>query len=179
MSLTELLLRPIEFEDLMLLKNYRNHPDIMRWCRQYRMLSYHDQQEWYRKINESDRVEMYAVCGRKETGDVDSKPVIIGVCGLTSIDLINRRAEFSLYIGKEHQNHGYARHALIELFKHGFNNLNLNLIWGETIEGNPAIKLFKKIGMFKEGTRRQFYYKDGRYKNAELYSITKDEFNEQ
>jgi RimJ/RimL family protein N-acetyltransferase len=101
-----------------------------------------------------------------------------GVCGLTSINFINRRAEFSCYIAPEFQGHGLSVPTLKTLFRHGFEDLNLNLIWGEVFEGNHALAIFKhKLGMVWEGRRRQFYWKEGRFWDADIVSITADEFN--
>jgi RimJ/RimL family protein N-acetyltransferase len=101
---------------------------------------------------------------------------IVGVAGLTSIDRLARRAEFSLYIGPEHHGEGYGRKALIALFTKGFRDLGLNLIWGESFDGNPAIRLFESLGMIREGTRRDFYFKDGRFIDAHLFSIRSTEW---
>ena len=100
----------------------------------------------------------------------------VGVCGLTDIDWINRRAEFSLYVAPEQHRKGLGHRALNLLFAEGFGTLNLNLIWGETFKGNPAAIMFLKAGMKKEGTRREFYYRNGIYTDAILYSIRRDEF---
>ena len=104
---------------------------------------------------------------------------LVGVCGLTDINLIHRRAEFSLYIFPEYHRRGYAKDALKALFRHGFDDLNLHSIWGETFDGNPALSLFTdKLGMVYEGTRRQFYFKNGKYVDAHIISLTKEEFYE-
>ena len=57
-------------------------------------------------------------------------------------------------------------------------NQNLNVIWGETFEGNHAYDMFLKLGMKHEGTRRQFYFKEGKHIDAHLVSITRQEFME-
>jgi RimJ/RimL family protein N-acetyltransferase len=101
---------------------------------------------------------------------------LVGVCGLTSIDLINQRAEFSLYIGPEYQGLGYGKAALLTLITHGFRVLNLNCIWGETFNKNPAAEMFEELGFKKEGTRRDFYFRDGRFINAHLYSLLRSEW---
>ena len=98
------------------------------------------------------------------------------MCGLTSIDYINSRAEFSLYIGHSYQRQGFAKDALKALLEVAFNEVNLNGVWGETFEGNHALNLFEKLGMKKEGTRRQFYFKGGKYIDAHLVSITREEW---
>jgi RimJ/RimL family protein N-acetyltransferase len=71
-----------------------------------------------------------------------------------------------------------AKKALKMLFKFGFDDLNLHLIWGETFDGNPACALFERIGMEKEGTRRDFYFKEGKFISCHLYSITSDQFDQ-
>jgi hypothetical protein len=96
---------------------------------------------------------------------------LVGVCGLTSIDWVNRRAEFSLYIDPDRQKDGLGKAALQTLLHHGFMTLGLNCIWGETFDLNPAAKLFEGLGFIKEGSRRDFYYRDGRFIDAHLYSL--------
>jgi RimJ/RimL family protein N-acetyltransferase len=103
--------------------------------------------------------------------------VLVGVCGFTDISHVNRRAEFSLYIGLEYQRMGYGIQALKTLFHHGYGDLNLKVIWGETLETNPALHCFEKLGMQIEGVRREFYYKDGEYLDAILISMTREEFS--
>jgi RimJ/RimL family protein N-acetyltransferase len=150
------------------LRAWRNNKSIWRWCRQCDLITERDQDNWHLSLSGSGKNRMYAI--KSASGK------LVGVCGLTDIDTIARRAEFSLYIGPEHQRCGHAENALKTLFKHGFQNLGLNLIWGETMDGNPALRLFKKIGMKVEGVRRDFYFKEGEFTNATLISIKRDEF---
>ena len=159
-------LRKIELSDLELLRTWRNSYNIRRFCRQVGLISKLDQDTWFKRQNDDPKIQMFVMD--------DNGP--LGVCGLTDIDLINKRAEFSLYIGPEHQKKGYGRKALEQLFRFGFYELNLQLIWGETFDNNTAYKLFEKIGMTKEGTRRNFYYKEGMFLGAHLNSITKGEW---
>jgi hypothetical protein len=81
-----------------------------------------------------------------------------------------------LYIGPEHQGQGLGEAALQALCDHGFNVLNLNSIWGEAFDGNPAIKMFERVGFKPEGRRRQFYFREGRYIDAILFSLLRDEY---
>ena len=149
------------------LRKWRNHHEIWRWCRQNDLISEHDQDAWYSRIISDSTIKMYTISDHAQ---------VVGVCGLTSIDLHNRRAEFSLYIGPEHQHKGHGRACLRSLLRHGFDNLGLNIIWGETFEGNHAYSMFESLGFLWEGTRRQFYYKAGNFVDAELYSVTREEF---
>ena len=166
---TKTSLISIDRSDLKKLREWRNCYSIWKWCRQFDVISELDQERWFEKINKSPDIRMYVITDKE-------KKLRVGVCGLTDIDHVNRRAEFSLYIAPEYQRNGYAKDALKTLFCHGFDNLNLHIIWGETMEGNKALGLFKKLGMKEEGFRRDFYFKDGNYIGATLVSIKNDEF---
>lgn len=160
-------LKRVERENLPKLMAWRNSYGIMCFCRQHKPISSLDQDAWFIKQNNNPATNMF---------EIHKDGNLVGVCGLTDIDLLYRRAEFSIYIGPEFQGKGYSREALDLLFDYGFNTLNLNLIWGETFSNNHAQHLFEKIGMKKEGVRRQFYFKDGRYIDCILYSILRDEW---
>lgn len=101
---------------------------------------------------------------------------LVGVCGLTDICPVNQRAEFSLYIFPEHHQQGYGSEALSCLLTHGFKNLNLNRIWGETFDQNPGAKVFERLGFRHEGKREEFYFREGRFIDAHLYSIGRKEW---
>ncbi len=146
----------------------RNDPRISRWCRQSDLISELDQEGWYEKQNDDAAISMYVIAGPSDTP--------VGVCGLTSIDLVSRRAEFSLYIDPEKQGSGFGKMALSMLLDKAFKDLNLNLVWGETFDENPALAIFEKLGFTKDGYRRDFYFKDGKYLGATLISITAAEW---
>lgn len=124
--------------------------------------------DWFYRQAKDQAIQMYEIHPH-EIGRV-------GVCGLTSINRLNRNAEFSLYIAPEYQKQGFATPALLTLFYHAFKNMNLKQIWGETFFDNPAQEIFRKIGMMEDGRRRQFYFKDGGYHDAILFSIMDHEF---
>lgn len=167
-------LRRIQRSDLEQLIKWRNNYQIFRWCRQSDVLSWEHHVRWFDNLLENEStISMYSI----EISD-DKKPLLVGVCGLTSIDRANQRAEFSLYVGPEFGGNDYGYEALMTLFYHAFWTLNLNSVWGETVGDNPAIKTFEKVGMVKEGERREFYYREGKFQNSHLYSVTRREFLE-
>lgn len=156
-------LRRIEEEDLPALFQWRNDYRVWRWCRQFEPLHHSKHMAWFQWQASDKSVSMFAVLDRE--GD------IVGVCGLTDIDQTNRRAEFSLYIDPDRGGQGYGKAALRTLFKHGFDRLGMNVIWGETFDENPAAHLFESVGMTIEGTRRDFYFREGKFVDAHLYSL--------
>lgn len=165
----QIKLDTIDEHDSETLRKWRNSPAIFTWCRQNDLLTESKHSAWMANFPKDERIKMYLI------RDQDSKP--IGVCGLTDIDLINQRAEFSLYIGPEFHGHGYGKQALQLLCHHGFNAYPLNVIWGESFSGNQAMKTFEEIGFKKEGVRRDFYFREGKHIDAVLFSIKKNEFS--
>jgi RimJ/RimL family protein N-acetyltransferase len=154
----------VQRSELPQLLEWRNDRRVWKWCRQNDLITPPQHEQWFETMSRDAAIRMYTIWDEKIQK-------VVGVCGLTSIDTLNQRAEFSCYIGPKHQRRAYASKALKTLFSHGFHNLNLNGIWGETYEGNPAGKLFESIGMEREGVRKEFYFRDGVFIDAILYSV--------
>lgn len=171
MEQVTLSLEALDSTDIGLIRSWRNNYEIWRWCRQVGPISDAEQVRWFNRQSEDPTIRMYKLAVRTE-----KEIKAVGVAGLTSIDQLNRRAEFSLYVCPEMQRHGLGKRFLSLLFAHGFDHLGLNVIWGETFDQNPAAKMFEKLGMLHEGTRRQFYWRDGRFIDAHLYSITAEDW---
>lgn len=96
---------------------WRNQYDIWKWCRQNDVLNIKNHVDWFDKIAKDPTIKMYSIH--------DTFCVPIGMCGLTDIDRLNQRAEFSLYIRPDYHNKGYGNKALKTLLSHGFINHNL------------------------------------------------------
>jgi len=165
-------LAPIARADLPQLLEWRNDYRIWAWTRQNDLLNEVEHAEWFERQAKDPTIRMYKLV-LKAGGATN----MVGVCGLTSIDYRNSRAEFSLFVAPFWHRKGIGRNGLQTLFTHGFTNLGLRTIWGETFDKNPAAKMFESLGMVKEGTRRGFYWKDGNYVDAHLYSVTREEFS--
>lgn len=149
---------------------WRNDESVRKWCRQNDLIDMDHHQSWFIKQSQDKSIKMYAIHLNETLGGS-----FIGVCGLTSIDLINQRAEFSLYIDPKQQSRGYGEDALKLLCHHGFKSYPLNIIWGESFDANPATKFFQKIGFKPDGTRREHYFRDGKFIDAHLFSLKRGE----
>ena len=167
----DLKLIPLDSTDVERIRSWRNDYRIWRWCRQSDLISDVEQRDWYTRQSLDPTIRMYGI-----GWSFEGKHELVGVCGLTSLDWLNRRAEFSLYTAPEHHGKGFGRAALRLLLLHAFGNLNLEQIWGEAIDGNPAIKTFEAMGFKRDGLRRRFYWKDGAPHDAVLFSILRREF---
>jgi UDP-4-amino-4,6-dideoxy-N-acetyl-beta-L-altrosamine N-acetyltransferase len=171
LSLPNVSLRRLSHEDAYDIFRWRNHPAIAKWCRQFDSLHWTGHWAWIEAQSKDKSMSMYAI-----EDDKEEKGKIVGVCGFTSIDLINRRAEFSLYIGNEYHGMGLGEAGLRALIKKGFLDYGFNSIWGETFDGNKAAKMFEKVGFKHDGTRRDFYFRAGNFIDAHLYSILRSEY---
>lgn len=171
----KVVLGPLSMASSSDLYHWRNDYNIWRYCRQSDLLTEGSHEKWYQgQLLGDHKNKMYSIIFQDIDNQVNHA---IGVCGLTSIDICNRNAEFSLYIASKFQKSGFGKAALITLISHGFYNLNLENIWGESFEFNPARNMFKNIGMQEDGRRRNFYYKEGKYIDAYLYSILRKEWD--
>ena len=104
----------------------------------------------------------------------------IGLIGLYDFNQRHRRATWkSLRIIPEYQGKGIAMEASLMLLDYGFNTLNLHKITSDSFEENSSIlKLLEKLGFKREGVLIEHYFHQGKYKNAVIHSVQREEFNE-
>lgn len=145
---------------------WRNDPEVYRTCRQDGLITSGENKAYWENHRKDSR--MYFI-------ERDSWNV--GVCGLTSLDHKNQKAEFSLYIARDYRGKGLAKAALYTLLCHGFFDLNLNRIWGEMFSGNPAESIFRGLGMQKEGLLKETYFKEGKFIDSVIFAIRRDKWN--
>lgn len=102
----------------------------------------------------------------------------IGNISLQSISLLDRTAEVAFLFGEKHYwGKGYAFSAASWIIEHGFNQLNLNRIYCGTASTNLAMqKLAEKLGMLKEGCRRQALYLNGDYADIIEFGLLRSEW---
>ena len=103
---------------------------------------------------------------------------LIGNCGLSNIDNIDRTATVGIFIGdSDNQNKGYGSEALRVLLNYGFGVLNLNNIDLKVFDFNErAINCYKKVGFKEYGRRHKSYYVNNDYHDTIFMEILKDDF---
>ncbi len=129
--------------------------------------------EWFKSYYDELNIEnkvVWAICERKAGH--------IGNISLSNISFINRNAELSIIIGnKSHWGKLVGFKAARKIIFHGFNKLNLKKIYLGTASSNKGmISLAKKIGMKKEGLRRNHIFLNGNWYDCEEFGILRDEF---
>jgi len=131
------------------------------------------EERWYDKILTSNIPT--TVFGIEHEAD----QALIGISVLKNINLINRSAEFALYIGDEdYQGKGLAKLATIDTLRFGFDQLNLNRIALNVLQNNEkAIGLYENLGFIQEGELRESIFKNGKIQNEYIFALLKSEFN--
>ena len=164
-----LTFRPIEREDLRQLQIWRNLPEIRNRCREYRLLSMENQINWFESLADDKSVCMFAV---------EFEDHLIGVCGLTGINWVNRGAELSIYIGPDAvRRTGHGKETVKKLLEIAFTELNLNRVWLECYQFNqPGLRLFESCGFISEGVLREHVFKNGWYVSSVMMGILKSEW---
>ena len=170
-------LTPVSKDSLEKLRKWRNSPEVRKYFREHRGINEDMQLRWYENkvLSNPDQYDFEIRIGSAES----SRGTLIGHCGLNYVDWINRRAEFTIYIGhKSYKGRGHGKDALSTLLKYGFMTLNLNKIQCEVFTNNKgAIKLYKKLGFVEEGIMREHQYDDGEYIDSMFMSILKSEWS--
>jgi len=154
----------MEAGDLEWVRFQRNRPECRKWFRQPNLLTENEQAEWFH----DNEMQSYVVVNGGEN---------IGVVSLSHLDHIARKCEFSIMIIPEHRGRGYGKMALYELLDHAFNDLNMNQVYSDVFEHNEALTKYVDWGFKIYGLLPNWYWKDGKYINSTIISITKDEYN--
>lgn len=102
---------------------------------------------------------------------------LIGCFALKNLDKTHQHAELECWIGAPWQRQGYATEAAKAVLAFGFEQLNLNRIYGYYLISEPnAATLLEKLGLQQEGIMRQAVHKKSGYKDLGIFAILADEY---
>jgi len=101
----------------------------------------------------------------------------IGQIAYFLVDSKNHFAEIEYCIGADFQCKGYATEATKAVIAYGFNNINLHKVQICTKTINyPSKRVIEKCGFTYEGTLRDYFYMNGKYKGRLYFSILREEY---
>lgn len=153
----------MERGDLDWVRKERNRPECRDWFRQDHPITVEEQQKWF------DTTDMKSFV-------ISENCSLVGVVSLSHLDFSARKCEFSIMVVPEHRGKGYGRKALKDLLNHAFNDLNMRQVYSDVFDYNPALPLYDAIGFKRYGTLPNWYYKNGKYINSVIISISKDDY---
>ena len=166
-------LEPVEEKHIYWLRNQRNKPDVMDFCRQPFMLNEINQQDWLKDCSRNRTMVPFIVVD----DDLASGNTWVGYAALSHIDWVNHHAEISYFTAPEFRDKGYAQEGIYLFLEYAFNTLNLNKIHSETFKFNEReIEFMKSLGFQVTGDRRDQYFKRGQYHDSVIIEILRPEF---
>ncbi len=102
---------------------------------------------------------------------------IIGTIGFNNFTP-NHRANLGYDLQFEFWNQGYITEVLRAVIKYGFQELTINRIEAEVMQGNVASeKVLTKLGFAKEGILRQWMLWNEKHYDMTMYSLLQSEFD--
>lgn len=89
----------------------------------------------------------------------------------------DRRAELGYWIAASSWKHGFATEACRAALAFGFGELELARVYAQVIVDNAAsMRVLEKLGMVREGVKRQHIIKAGKPRDVVIYGLLRDEW---
>ena len=124
------------------------------------------QSDYYEYISTSKTDIVFAIIEK-------SNDKHIGNIGIHNIDYIHRRCEIGIIIGEiDYQGKGIAKLCINQVKNYIFDTLNLRRITVFIMHENIAsIKSFESCGFAKEGTMKEYFFKNGDYLDNNIFGL--------
>ena len=166
-------LRPAERNDLAIFVRWLNDAETASFISRRGPISMGAQEQWYEKLLETQGKDRWHFVMCLLDG---GQP--IGVIELFHLDEVDGSAGAGIVIGeKSLWGRGYGTDAFNALLDFGFGELRLERVWLEVNDDNVRAKRsYEKCGFKLEGTQRHAMYRDGRYRDIDLMSVLRDEW---
>ena len=170
----KVILRAIEQGDLVLLHQWANDPvtqDIMGGVHFPSSLDWH--YKWFQNLKDDHLNQRFAIQSPDEG--------FIGLSTLINIDWRNNHAWHGIMLGdKDIRGKGYGFDSVMATLRYAFDELHLERLDGAMIEYNEAsLHLYiNKCGWKKEGIKKNFYYRKGKYWDQIIVGITREDYYE-
>ncbi len=105
---------------------------------------------------------------------------LIGVCNLSNISWLHRKAEIAIIIGNKSYKQGtFAVETMSLLLKTGFKRLNMRNIITSRLSNNDLTKGLERIFGFNEiGKFEKFIFNDGTYQDLIYSQLTREKWEE-
>jgi RimJ/RimL family protein N-acetyltransferase len=162
-------LKPVTRENLELVRQWRN--ECMESLRTPYMLTEQQQGGFYHELSSG--------CSSHRYYELHSDGSFVGLGGLTYIQWENRCAEISLILSPSFRRRKLGQRAVLELYRTAFNELNLNMVFGECYQSNNAYGFWEKDTKRYGGDvaiLRQRKYWAGCYWDSLYFSVTKAQY---
>jgi UDP-4-amino-4,6-dideoxy-N-acetyl-beta-L-altrosamine N-acetyltransferase len=164
-------IRKIESKDLEILRMWRNSDFVRSKMFNKSLITEEQQQNWFVGRDESTRID-FIIENR------DGLP--IGSTYIFDISQEHKRAEWGFYLGcEEFTKGGHALDAMILIYKYGFEQLNLEKIYCQTLSSNlKVVNMHKTFGLAEEGVLKRHYFIEGDWDDVFFMSLYRGQYTE-
>ena len=165
----KVVLRPTEESDYPLIHAWMNHPEVWR---------YMDYEAPYSLTDVKDDIERSRKEGTPFTIQVGDRP--IGRIGLNQFRRRDRICSMYMFIGEPaFWGAGYAHDAVMALLGYAFDRFDLHQIELWTLaDNNRAMRMYRRCGFVEEATLRDRSWKQGRWVDHVVMSVSRSAFEE-
>lgn len=164
-------LRAIEESDLDDINKWSNSPELWKWLGGWHFpYSKRNTEGWIRSINNNDQINQIFAIDTEDNG-------LIGTANIINIDWKNKNAFHGMMLGdKETRGKGYAVDTVMAVMRYAFDELGFQRLDGDLIAYNKASLKFytEKCGWEIEGTKKNWFYRQGQYHDKIIVGITKE-----
>lgn len=158
-------LRALEPEDIESMYRWENDETLWTTSNTYAPFSKHVLTQY---IIESQRFDIQT--SKELRLVIESDGNTVGCIDLFNIDIFNHRAEVGILIDKEFRNQRYATSALAALCNYAKTHLQMHQLCAEILSQNDiSLRLFEKCGFEHTGTKKDWYFENGKYENVEVF----------
>ncbi len=152
-------------ESLLLIRNIRQEDQIRKWMYTDHLISDAEHLSWIESLRNDKKQIVFAVMGSN---------IPLGVISVNDIDVNHKKADWAFYLSNKAQ---AGLGSILEYFfiDFIFNNLKIEKLNCEVIEGNETvIKLHKKFSFKEEGFRESNIIKENNRIGVHFLGLTKD-----
>jgi diamine N-acetyltransferase len=169
-----LYLRPLEKEDLPLIRQWANDPEMRGLIGEVLPMSVAAAEEFYER-GRTDKEQVWFVIVLRE-GDR-----VIGEAGLLRMFPAWRTTDMSIIIGdKEAWGKGYGLEVARLMLDFAFGAMNMHRVAVGVVGFNErALRFWEKAGFRREGVERDGYFHNHAYHDFVMMSILEEEYREQ
>jgi len=166
-------LRRFEKEDLERVLGWINDREVTRFLAARYPFSRAQEEDWIDRVSKQPPSEGLVLAIELLA---DSRH--IGSIGLHDVHWEDCHASLGIMIGeKDCWGQGYGSDAIVTLLRFAFDEMNLHRVTLDVLTDNDrAIASYRKCGFVSEGTLRQAYYQEGRYRDLLTMGVLAGEF---
>lgn len=165
----DLNFRPVEIDDLEMLRKLRNHPTTRSQLTDDRIVTRRAQTKWFHSIKNSGS-RAYLVVSHSEYG-------FVGLVRMDEYDSVNKSIRVGADVVPKLRGRGLGRKIYAGIKYFCFQRLRLHRVWLAVLQTNTrARRLYLRQGFQEEGRYRQAILRKAKYHDYVIMSILEKEY---